>query len=204
MVLLVPILLHGLYDAMLMMVKPAADSFLWVIVICVVFIVFCFKTWKYAARRIEEHLARDMKLGNEEERKKSLAVFRRLAMEKPKMFEPELADALACMGDFYKEADRKEEAEAMYNEAFNCLAECKRKNLGGYDEDMAIVKKNLGGLYYAMGDYERSREALTNALALFSSIEAKTERTMEHQAEALNLLEEMNKESEPPLAEQEQ
>ena len=204
MVLLVPILLHGLYDAMLMMIKPAADSVLWLMVICVVFIVFCFKTWKYAARRIEEHLARDMKLGNEEERKKSLAVFRRLALERPKMFEPELADALACMGDFYKEADRKEEAEAMYNEAFNCLAECKRKYPGGYDEDMAIVKKNLGGLYYAMGDYERSREALTNALALFSSIEAKTERTMEHQAEALNLLEEMNKESEPPLAEQEQ
>ena len=65
MVLLVPILLHGLYDTMLFSVKTLPP--IAVLVVFVVFLVFCIKMWKYASRRIDEHLARDLNSGNEKE-----------------------------------------------------------------------------------------------------------------------------------------
>lgn len=56
MVLGAPIIVHGLYDAILMIqeVTPALS-----VILTIVFIVFCHKMWKYASQRINEHLLRD-------------------------------------------------------------------------------------------------------------------------------------------------
>lgn len=56
MVLGAPIIVHGLYDAILMVqeVTPALS-----VILTIVFIVFCHKMWKYASQRINEHLLRD-------------------------------------------------------------------------------------------------------------------------------------------------
>lgn len=56
MVLGAPIIVHGLYDAILMVqdVTPALS-----VILTIVFIVFCHKMWKYARQRINEHLLRD-------------------------------------------------------------------------------------------------------------------------------------------------
>ena len=57
MVLLVPILLHGLYDTMLFSFKtlhPVA-----VLVVFVTFLFFCFKMWKFGSLKIKEHIKSD-------------------------------------------------------------------------------------------------------------------------------------------------
>ena len=56
MVLGAPIIVHGLYDAILMVqeVTPMLSG-----ILIIVFLVFCHKMWKYASLRIKEHLLRD-------------------------------------------------------------------------------------------------------------------------------------------------
>ena len=57
-VLLAPILVHGLYDSILFII----DVLPWVSgALTILFIIFCFKMWKYASHRIKEHLDRDSK-----------------------------------------------------------------------------------------------------------------------------------------------
>ena len=55
-VLLAPIIAHGLYDSILfvMNVTPIISGLL-----LIVFLVFCHKMWKYSSQRIEKHLRRD-------------------------------------------------------------------------------------------------------------------------------------------------
>lgn len=55
-VLLAPIIAHGLYDSILfvMNVTPIVSGLL-----LIVFLVFCHKMWKYSSQRIEKHLKRD-------------------------------------------------------------------------------------------------------------------------------------------------
>lgn len=166
MVLLVPILLHGLYDTMLFSFKtlhPVA-----VLVVFVTFLFFCFKMWKYAARRIEEHLARDMNTGTEEERQKCVDEFRRLAKENPKMYEPELAEVLACMGDFYQTAERYEEAEAVYEESLDIYRRADLNSEHSYKAEMAKVLYSLGVVYFfGFGKYDDSNKALKEAVQIY-------------------------------------
>ena len=67
------------------------------------------------------------------------------------------------------------------------LRELESKYSGAYTEELAIVKKNLGELYYEMEEYERSREALAEAISLFDSIQEKSERIIELQTMASEL-----------------
>ena len=55
-VLLAPIIAHGLYDSILfvMNVTPIISGLL-----LIVFLVFCHKMWRYSSQRIEKHLNRD-------------------------------------------------------------------------------------------------------------------------------------------------
>lgn len=55
-VLLVPIIVHGLFDSILFVsdATPAISG-----ILSIVFIYFCYKMWKYCSRSIEEHLQRD-------------------------------------------------------------------------------------------------------------------------------------------------
>ena len=57
-VLLAPIIAHGLYDSILfvMNVTPIISGLL-----LIVFLVFCHIMWKYSSQRIEKHLKRDQK-----------------------------------------------------------------------------------------------------------------------------------------------
>ncbi len=56
MVLVAPIIAHGIYDSILFVtsVTPAISGLL-----TIVFLVFCHNMWKYGSRRIHEHLERD-------------------------------------------------------------------------------------------------------------------------------------------------
>ena len=60
-ILIAPIIVHGLYDTILFMVDatPAISS-----VLMIVFLVFCRKMWKYGSKRIQEHLERDKESEN--------------------------------------------------------------------------------------------------------------------------------------------
>ena len=55
-VLIAPIIAHGLYDSILFIidVTPAVSS-----ILLIVFLVFCRKMWKYGSKKIKEHLERD-------------------------------------------------------------------------------------------------------------------------------------------------
>lgn len=56
-ILLAPILVHGLYDSILFIINvtPAISG-----VLLIVFLVFCHKMWKYGNKSIKEHLQRDL------------------------------------------------------------------------------------------------------------------------------------------------
>ncbi len=58
MVLVAPIIAHGVYDAILFIanVTPAVSG-----VIMLVFLAFCYKMWQYAHKKIAEHLEQDAK-----------------------------------------------------------------------------------------------------------------------------------------------
>jgi len=55
-ILVAPIIVHGLYDSILLIsnVTPAISG-----VLLIVFLVFCHKMWKYGSKSIQEHLQRD-------------------------------------------------------------------------------------------------------------------------------------------------
>ena len=55
-ILIAPIIVHGLYDAILFItdITPAISG-----ILTIVFLVFCHKMWKYGRKRIAEHLNRD-------------------------------------------------------------------------------------------------------------------------------------------------
>lgn len=55
-VLLAPIIIHGTYDAILFVVDvtPALTS-----IMLIIFLLFCWRMWKYCRNRIEEHRLRD-------------------------------------------------------------------------------------------------------------------------------------------------
>ena len=55
-VLVAPIIAHGLYDSILFIigVTPAVSG-----ILMIVFLVFCHKMWKYGSKSIQEHLERD-------------------------------------------------------------------------------------------------------------------------------------------------
>lgn len=56
-ILVAPIIVHGLYDSILFIINvtPAISG-----VLLIVFLVFCHKMWKYGSQRLEEHLQRDL------------------------------------------------------------------------------------------------------------------------------------------------
>lgn len=163
MVLIVPILLHGLYDTMLFSIGTLPKSL--VLVMFVAFLVFCFKMWKYAARRIEEHLARDVDFASEEERAKCLTEFRRLAKENPKIYESELANILATMGDFCREHGDVQKAEHLYLEALETYRRADATMHHSYKAEMAKVHTSLGTMYFAdFGRNEDSKRAFSEAI----------------------------------------
>ena len=55
-ILIAPILVHGLYDSILFIinVNPAISG-----ILLVIFLIFCHKMWKQGSKRIKEHLLRD-------------------------------------------------------------------------------------------------------------------------------------------------
>lgn len=55
-VLIAPIIVHGLYDSILFIINvtPAISG-----ILLIVFLVFCHKMWKYGSKKIKEHLERD-------------------------------------------------------------------------------------------------------------------------------------------------
>ena len=56
-ILLAPIIVHGLYDSILFIINvtPAISG-----VLLIVFLIFCHKIWKYGSKSIQEHLKRDL------------------------------------------------------------------------------------------------------------------------------------------------
>ena len=56
-ILVAPIIIHGLYDSILFIINvtPSISS-----VLFIVFLVFCHKMWKYGSKSIQEHLKRDL------------------------------------------------------------------------------------------------------------------------------------------------
>ena len=54
--LIVPILVHGIYDVICFVVGIVPSV---AVILMIVFIVFCYKLWKYGSKRIKEHLKRD-------------------------------------------------------------------------------------------------------------------------------------------------
>lgn len=55
-ILLAPIIAHGLYDSILFIINvtPSISG-----ILLIVFLVFCHKMWKYGSKKIKEHLNRD-------------------------------------------------------------------------------------------------------------------------------------------------
>ena len=51
-----PVLAHGIFDSILLAtgISPILGA-----ILVIVFLVFCFKLWKFASRKINEHLLRD-------------------------------------------------------------------------------------------------------------------------------------------------
>ncbi|MBR3702309.1 MAG: PrsW family intramembrane metalloprotease [Alistipes sp.] len=58
-VLVAPVIVHGVYDAILFATDVAVG---WSAILTMVFLYFCYKMWKRASRSIEEHLQRDKEI----------------------------------------------------------------------------------------------------------------------------------------------
>lgn len=58
-VLVAPVIAHGVYDAILFATDVAVG---WSAILTMVFLYFCYKMWKRASRSIEEHLQRDKEI----------------------------------------------------------------------------------------------------------------------------------------------
>ena len=56
-ILIAPILVHGIYDSILFSINVTTTISG---ILMIVFLVFCVKMWKYASKRIQEHLQRDL------------------------------------------------------------------------------------------------------------------------------------------------
>lgn len=56
-ILIAPILVHGIYDSILFSINVTTTISG---ILMIVFLVFCVKMWKYASKRIQEHLRRDL------------------------------------------------------------------------------------------------------------------------------------------------
>ena len=58
-ILVAPIIVHGLYDSILFIINvtPTISG-----ILLVIFLVFCHKMWKYGSKRIQEHLKRDIEV----------------------------------------------------------------------------------------------------------------------------------------------
>jgi RsiW-degrading membrane proteinase PrsW (M82 family) len=56
-IIIAPILVHGIYDSILFSINVTTTISG---ILAIVFIVFCVKMWKYASKRIQEHLQRDL------------------------------------------------------------------------------------------------------------------------------------------------
>ena len=56
-ILVAPILVHGIYDSILFSINVTTTISG---ILMIVFLVFCVKMWKYASKRIHEHLQRDL------------------------------------------------------------------------------------------------------------------------------------------------
>ena len=56
-ILIAPILVHGIYDSILFSINVTTTISG---ILTIVFIVFCVKMWKYASKRIQEHLQSDL------------------------------------------------------------------------------------------------------------------------------------------------
>lgn len=56
-ILVAPILVHGIYDSILFSINVTTTISG---ILMIVFLVFCVKMWKYASKRIKEHLLRDL------------------------------------------------------------------------------------------------------------------------------------------------
>ncbi len=56
-ILVAPIIVHGLYDSILFIINvaPAISG-----VLMIVFLIFCHKMWRYGSKSIQEHLKRDL------------------------------------------------------------------------------------------------------------------------------------------------
>lgn len=56
-ILVAPILVHGLYDSILFIINvtPAISG-----ILLIVFLIFCHKMWKYGSKSIQEHMKRDL------------------------------------------------------------------------------------------------------------------------------------------------
>ena len=56
-ILIAPILVHGIYDSILFSINVTTTISG---ILAIVFLVFCIKLWKYASKRVQEHLQRDL------------------------------------------------------------------------------------------------------------------------------------------------
>lgn len=109
-----PVLLHGLYDTLLFsMSKVNVISSL---VIFCTFIYFCVKMWKYVAKRIDEHLKRDMAQGSEQDRLRAIETFRRLVQKDSKRYEADYISILDSTAQYFSDQEQVEKADSLYLE----------------------------------------------------------------------------------------
>ena len=97
---------------------------------------------------------------------KTLDIYKRLAKDDPKTYEPEVATILNDLGILYHDTQRIEDCEKCYKEALKI----KRRIAKEGTDDLAITLNNLGYLYLDNKQYQESETYYLEAVEIYRRI----------------------------------
>jgi len=100
----------------------------------------------------------------------ALDIFRKLAAEKPREFQDEVADTLVSLAGLYRESSRPQEAEESYNEALKIWRKLADSQPSVFQFNVAFTLRELAWLLYIVSKPEEGETAIDEALTIFRDI----------------------------------
>ncbi|MHA2066647.1 MAG: tetratricopeptide repeat protein, partial [Candidatus Thorarchaeota archaeon] len=121
----------------------------------------------------------------------ALAIFRKLAADKPREFLDEVAETLVTLADLYRNSSRPQDAEESYTEALEIWKKLAKSHPSAFQLNVAITLRELAWLLYMMSRPREGESAIDEALSVFQEMsEAKPDTFTAEIARSLVIREE--------------
>ena len=99
--------------------------------------------------------------------KECLGIYRRLALDNPKVYESNLAESLNDLAVLYSNTQRFFESEKMYKEALEICRRLAMNNPEAFEPDLAEVLNNLAVLYFDIQRFPESELLCKESLKIY-------------------------------------